>query len=457
MQKRSMDYEPELNLKDIFFHILYHWRSCILVALIGAVLLGAYQYINLEKVHREGNQTEEEKQYVIELEAYQGALQNTQKNIENYTKMIIEQQEYEANSIWLHLDPNKIWSVDLVYQINLTDEYLATLPTINSQDPADNVLAVYESSLLNGVSDEELENYFGTSTRSYIKELVIILPNKEANTITINVVGESEEKVQKAISYLDNRIQIICQEKAQLTAAHSILKITDEVYQTTSTMLNTKQEEINKKLEDYQKKVQENKLIYNKLQLKSSEPKKPGTHIIRYAVIGAVIFGILMVAVYAIQYIMSGTLHTAGELTECYELPLYGSLPHSRAKRPGKGIDKILEKWEFGNELEDTSELFVSIATVIRENCKTNKILLTGTVSEKLLDNVKERLGKESENLKLEIQPDFLHNKHAIIASKEVQEVLWVEEKYETRIKDVDRMAEVLYINSTNVLGCILL
>ena len=44
----------EINLKDIFFYILCHWRSVLVVALIGAVALCSYQYLSIKYIHDKG-------------------------------------------------------------------------------------------------------------------------------------------------------------------------------------------------------------------------------------------------------------------------------------------------------------------------------------------------------------------------------------------------------------------
>ena len=40
----NYNYEPEILLKDLFFDLLYHWRSIVVAALVGAVVLTGYQY-----------------------------------------------------------------------------------------------------------------------------------------------------------------------------------------------------------------------------------------------------------------------------------------------------------------------------------------------------------------------------------------------------------------------------
>ena len=73
----NREYEQEIELKDLIFHILYRWRSCIIAALIGAVLLGGFRYVkNLRRISAqqaapavtaaESAQEEEDADYMLE-------------------------------------------------------------------------------------------------------------------------------------------------------------------------------------------------------------------------------------------------------------------------------------------------------------------------------------------------------------------------------------------------------
>ncbi len=52
---------------------------------------------------------------------------------------------------------------------------------------------------------------------------------------------------------------------------------------------------------------------------------------------------------------------------------------------------------------------------------------------------------------------DYIHNAEAVQASKNAGSVLLVEEKQVSRVRDIDREAELLSINSAKVSGFIVL
>ena len=81
----NKNYEREIDLKDLFFHLLYHWRSILVAAVIFAILLGTRQYLNLEQTHKKGKLTKAEKQYEVDLQAFRDKLQNARNGVKTYT------------------------------------------------------------------------------------------------------------------------------------------------------------------------------------------------------------------------------------------------------------------------------------------------------------------------------------------------------------------------------------
>ncbi len=97
----------EINLKDLFFHILYRWRSILIAAIIGAVVLCGYQYFSIKKVHDAGKVTKEERQYQLNLQKYHDDLENNQNIIRVNTKLLQGQNNYRKESIYFQLDSQR--------------------------------------------------------------------------------------------------------------------------------------------------------------------------------------------------------------------------------------------------------------------------------------------------------------------------------------------------------------
>ena len=169
-------------------------------------------------------------------------------------------------------------------------------------------------------------------------------------------------------------------------------------------------------------------------------------------------FAILLVVVYAVKYIMGGLLHASGELSERYNLPVYGEYASSRSRRSGKGLDKLLEKWEFKHALTDVNAVDSGVCVLLDERFAGKSVLLTGTVPEARLEALADRLRKKLGGVcEVAVRGDLPVNAEAIAAVKAVDAVILVEAKHVSKHVNIERAAEQLSISDADVAGCIVL
>lgn len=456
MQINKRD-ERVIDLRDLFFHLCYHWRSFIVAALIGAILLGAYQYFSIEKMHREGKLTKEEKQYEIDLEDYQNAVKNARNNIRTYTQQRKEKNNYLDQSVYMTLDSQNVWHAYKTYFISMDQAMLDALPEGIQEDPADHVAAVYTSTLKSGLDAEEMEALLGTGKKEYINELVSVVVDNAANTVSVRVIGPEAEVVTKQLDYFVNRLFDVSQPQAQMVGAHTLVLVNEEVYSRTDSDLSDKQNSLNQEIASLEKAISDQREELNELEEKE-EPKAPGKHLVRFAGIGFILGVILLVCIYLVKYVVGGKLHIANELSEHYNLPLYGEYAKSRAHRPGKGLDKIFEKWEFKHTVTDKDTVTSGICALLSERFAGKKLLLTGTVDGQSLDTLANDLRRKLNGAcDIASQGSLPVNSEAITMAKSADAVILVEEKHSSRNADIQRAAELLIIGEINVAGCIVL
>ena len=451
------NYEREIDIRDLFFHIVYRWRSILAAALIGAVALGLFQYLSIESTHREGKLTAEEKQYEIDLQDYYDKIQNYQDNIAVYTKLLDEKNEYKANSILMTIDSQNEWVAIKRYYIQMDPAILEALPEGANQDPADSAAAVYTTSLKNDFDPEEMMALLGTDRREYIDEIVSIWSDNETNPLGLQVIGNSEEYVVRAIDFYSSQLAEISHGSAQQVGAHELLQTSEDIRVRTDPSLSSQQEKLNSDIVSYQAALKKNRQALNEIE-DEDEPEPPGTHIKRNAAIGFILGAVLLAGIYFLGYIFSDRLTTREELSERYALRIYGEFPKSRARRPGKGLDGVFEKWERKRAAQGPEEIYGDIAALIGKNCASGSVLLTGTVSEDrlrpLCDQLRGRLG---DSVKLEMQADFLRNSGGIDQATQADAVILVEEKYVSQGREIERVAETLAISGAKVCGGIII
>lgn len=453
--KINRDYEREIDLRDLFFHLLYRWRSILVAALIGAILLGTYQFVTLEVTHRAGKLTKAEKQWEVDLQEFQDSLRNTRNNVKTFTNLINERNTYLEESVYMNLDAQNEWYAYRRYYIKVDQAVLDALPESVQEDPADRVAAAYTATLKSGLDPAEMEALLGTGKREYIDELVSVGNDAASNTVTISVIAATEEDVIRQMDYFDNRLNTVCAEKAQAVDAHTLTLMDEDVRSRIDSNLSARQDEINKQILDWQTSLKEQRETLNDLEDKE-EPKKP-VGIKKFAAIGFIIGAFLLAVIYAVKYIVSGRLHGASEMSERYGLPVYGAFAKFRARTHGKGLDKLFESWEFKHASGD-DVVADEIVALLRERHGGKRVLLTGTVSSDKLANLRGKLEpKLGGDVKLEAEGDFLNNNAAIAGASQSDAVLLVEEQHESRTQSIEREAELLIMGSANVAGCVLI
>lgn len=448
------NYEREIDLRDLFFHLLYHWRSILVAAVIFTILLGTYQYLNLEMTHKKGKLTKAEKQYEVDLQEFRDNLRNARNSVKTYTNLIKEKNAYLDESVYMKLNAQDEWYAYKRYLIKVDQAVLDALPQAIQEDPADRVASAYSATLKSGLDSEEMEALLGTGRRDYIDELVGIGGDGASNTLTLSVVGANEEDVLRQLAYFDNRLHEVCAPKAQAVAAHTLTLMDEDVRSRIDGNLSAKQDEINKQILEWQEELKKQRETLNDLEDKE-EPGRP-VGIKKFAAIGFILGAFLLAGIHTVRYVMGGRLHLSSELSETYGLPVYGEYIKSRARRPGKGLDKLFEKWEFRHAGSDEA-VTNDIVALIREHNGGKRVLLTGTVAREKLESLRQKLLPGLDNsAQLEITGDFLTNSAAITDASQADAVVLVEEKHASRSQDIRREAELLIMGSANVTGCVL-
>ena len=153
----NREYEQEIDLRDLFFHLLYRWRSILVAALIGAILLGTYQFFNLKLTHEAGKLTKAEKQWEVDLQEFRDSLRNARNNVKTYTNLIKEKNDYLNESVYMQLDAQNEWYAYQRYYIKVDQAALDALPESVQEDPADRVASAYTATLKSGLDPEEMQ------------------------------------------------------------------------------------------------------------------------------------------------------------------------------------------------------------------------------------------------------------------------------------------------------------
>ena len=449
--KVNKNYEAELNLKDLLFHILYKWRIILLVGLAMAAFFGYKEY--------KKDLTAATAQYESEVAANQEAIARAEKDIAAYSELIQDKTNYRDTSILMKMDPMNIYTAEKKYYLNLegseTDHSGTTMTTLTEAFSVD-------------VDADTLMKNFGTKARNDINEVASISVNRGLRTISVIGCGNTEEEAVKRKELVDSYLHET-EKKLKESLVFNLDVLSDSVgTKTVLTNRNVNGDRAEKDLAAVQNKVsedirnyqnQQNTYINNRNNLKSQTFTKPEADVKGQAIFGFVLGVFPTIVVCILFYLFSGKLKTARELKNRYDLCLLGEINHSRAWWKGKGLDWVLEKLEFGKKKKDLNTELAGTAALLDAEKDGKNIILTGTLEEKELKKVYDGLAPklQEKGISLELQPDYLQNSDAVAASGKTESVLLVEEKYKSKVKDLNRMAEMLTIENAKVIGAILL
>ena len=442
----------EVNLKDMFFHILYHWRSIILITVICAVALGGYQWYSIKRVHDVGGLTSEEEGYNWQMELFEANRKKSQEQINNFEKLLEARTNYRDESLLLKLDPVKSWVAVRVFSVHLDKNVLESLPAGNYSDPVDSLLPVYAGVTFNLKNADELKEVFGTDNDAYIREVVGVATEVKEDTVKLTCSAPTQEEAVRWADYMTKQIEKMKPEAEKLFA-HDLILIRDEVYTVIRQDIANLSNNVSQEIENYQ-----SSLNVARLNASKGAPGLPGTHIKKMAFFGAIFGLVLTLLFYGIQYAISGKLHESKDLITRFQLPIYGDFAHSRARRPGKVPDSWIEAWEFRNKVRDPEAVKNTLAALLREKVPSGTLLLTGTLPtsklEPLCESLKERIEDGPE---ISCRGNLNGDSETLKAISKADAVVLVEEQHVSVMKEINREAELLNISDANVIGFVTL
>ena len=350
--------EREVNLRDLIFEILLHWRGILLWMLIGGALLGISSWATSYKARtkRMENATAQQLESQMtqsELSAVQQALLN-EYSCEKW-------QAYMENSALMNLDASAVYQADLVYTIKAPG-----IPT--------NPVAVYLNLLASNNMRQFVADQTQALTVSDIQELIHVSdPGGAAQTMencsfSITALGETKKacvKISKAVQKYMNDLH------KQLTdtfGSHEMLLLQNNITSASSASLLQEQIDmrgkiahLNSETASLMEHFSEPQTRYYQLQTKKegasqSLPQKsaaePGAfHAFIRAFAWGLLFGaIIYVFIIFFLYITNNKLRYSDGCALLCHVPVLGRIPAKpKAKKPFDAIDHWLRcQWDKG-------------------------------------------------------------------------------------------------------------
>ena len=273
----------EIRMKDLFALFLRRWKSILTMTILCAVILGGWQYYTVKKAHDAGNQTKEEARYAKELADYQEKLKNAQENVEASTAICENHKAYRRESILMNLDPNNVWIGEKKYRVSGAEESI--IPDL---------LATYTGAMMSDHDAAAVLEVFGTENVGYARELIRITADQAENSFTVTVWAPDQERTKKELAYVSGKIEET-EKQAQTIGRHTLKELNEGVNTGIHESLIADQSALAEQIADNEDTIVRAKRSLRNVQ--ESKPFEPGDPVVRWAVTGAVLGFLLMIAI----------------------------------------------------------------------------------------------------------------------------------------------------------------
>lgn len=455
-------YEQEIDLKDLCFYFLYRWRLIMLVAVILAVLVGGFK-VAREMVSRQDAEfvQESREEYEEQVVLYERNLASYERNIASFSKTVKDQQNYVENSVLMRIDPYAKPRANADVQIRLAESEWAYIPDSMTQDPTDSIVRSYGANLVQGTDWAPIEKMTGVDA-IYLKELVSAGWDFGSNQVTLEVCYLDEETAVKIRDEILDQMIARKGQIAKVAGEHTVTIMNKSSGVITDLGLADKQKQNSDRIDNYQKLLTDKEKALKDLEepevpttLSKREVAKVG---IKYAVLGGVMGGFLIVFFYGVIYLMGPRLRSGEAIRSQYGYRLLGEFSLPERKGFLCAIDRWLER------LEGTAERF-SEETVLRRAAvnirnyagDTQEILVTGTVDLETLGGLCDRMMQETEGIRLVPCQNLNESTDTLKKLAECSGVVLVEKRGVSLNREIMKEKEMLDSLNRNVIGCLVI
>lgn len=329
-----------------------------------------------------------------------------------------------------------------------------------SIDPADSVLKAYTSAIIRGIfllpfSEENNLDI------NYLKELIQVSPDYNGNMLTITVTHTERESAEKILDLILNAMDAIKPEIQKELGQHSMVIMNKNTDIVIDPGLARSQKDRTANLNNLYTSLRETQKALEDL----TQPEEPAaltpTGIIKtgikYGILGGILGAFLSAFVSSVLFLMSNTLYSEKDLKNKFGLRILGTFFRGKKKVVFTAVDEYLDRLEGKKNVTD-QEVYERIAANIKSFVEAgSKILLTGTINETVLNDIRGSLQEQLCEFELAAGPDINDNTAALKMLNEYNNIVLVEERGVSKFSQVTSEIEMVHDLKKNVIGCILL
>lgn len=389
----------ELNLADLFWSVLRHWRSILLVMLAAAVLLGGYTfYKGYREVKNQGLVAQRKAVYEQALEKYQIEKESLEKKLDNLNAELDRQESDRSNAIMLLIDPYNVYAVRASYYV---DAHYELSPELYYQNP--NYTGVITNSYRAAVDRLAMGEVAATPENPKLtarnpvsgdeKKLITTAVDDGNGLLYVTVYGDTRERAEGLFSLVK---QTLTEQEAllnQLIGEHELKTLSEESQVIVDTGFEELQAAFESKVAATTSAIETTTASLNALSAPANSVptlRRALVQSVKKGIIGLVAGLFVMGFFYLLKVIFQNRVNSAEEVSRRYGRPVLGVMTSGGKKNcldafvAGKlGVPLKRSPEEAAKYIASNIDLYVKEA---------DSLLLVGTGRTEKLEQLRDRL-----------------------------------------------------------------
>ena len=474
-----MDYnreEQEIDLIDLLFELLMHWRGMVISMLVVAVLAAGYSFLSSKMSADHARQQQEMLSQQIEQIQQEGTssaesvdedMKETEKlevqKLLIYEELYAKKQEYYDNSYLLKCDANSMYQVTLTYTVNTTNRTTAC-----------DIQQIYGNTIETSALLQQLSDASGVPFTT-IGELIGVSadnPDRGSKIFSVTLTAPNQEMADALTKVTQQYIKNLQKQLRGDGYEHTLDEVCDSQGPVVLGWLVDQQESVQNSILSYESTIAS---LRDSLSSKSkiwdyyitqggvSEPIPKVKISLKITLIGAILGIFLYAAVICVQYLMNSTLKRSDDLNQLYRLAALGrvTLPKEGKKLPFQQVDNFILSLRNRNKtlLTETqaTELAYTQTALTAKKAGARRVCMVGACLKdetlRICEEIKAKL--EQDGFQIEILPDVLYSAQSAEKLDDTEAAVFVETVAGTRYEQMDEELAILNRLGIPALGCI--
>lgn len=488
---KNKDEDKKINLIDIIYYILLHWRSILIVAFVLCALCSGFKLMKGFDSLGSQNLSETQKTYERSHEEYMTMKRQLEDQVDGLTQAIQAKDIYHKQSILMNLNPDAVYKSTLTYAVNdIADVSLLTSDIESAQlvnRRINSVLGAYASLIQGGEILQNVKNVIGADIdQKYLAELVYVQVDYQSKLLHITILAEDKNQVETISDAIVKGLQDANFRMSAMVGEHRLQLLSSYIGNDvdTSILIGSIPEDGMMENGNYQTSVEclqkndtdvvldlQNQLIdCNDKLSKLKEPAKPsGTSRamilksgIKFGILGFIVGAFLMAYYYVLQYLVCGKLMSPEEMQDDYEVSVLADYK-APLSRHTNSIDKLINRMcGISEKRSCLGEVYTLAATNVlaRMGMAANeKILLVGNASAKVFDTSASEMVDKLNFAGIEViaAGNINENGDAILKLQNAEKIVLIEQAGVSRRKDIKKELQTLQDLKKEILGAVVL